>query len=102
VLFNWTWKNYEDWREKYGPQNIEAYSLWTSVGNYFKGVGVLMDEKLIDVRLVEKLMGEPILHYWEKCGPVIKEFRRDYKFPKSFFWFEHLYNEMKKREQKQE
>ena len=99
VLFNWTWKDYEDWRGKYGPQNMEAYSLWAAVGNYFKGVGILVDEKLIDVRLVEKLMGEPFLKYWEKCEPVIKEFRKDYEFPKAWETAEHLYREMKKREQ---
>ena len=99
VLFNWTWKNYEDWKEKYGTQNIEAYSFWASTGNYFKGVGVLVDEKLIDVRLVDKLMGEPFLRYWEKCEPIIKEFRRDHKMPKAWETAEHLYNELKKREQ---
>jgi hypothetical protein len=100
LLFNWSWKDYGDWQKKFGPQaNIEAYSSWASVGNYFKGVGVLVQEKMIDVRLVEKLMGEPFLKYWEKCEPIIREFRKDYKLPKAWESAEYLYNETKKREQ---
>ena len=100
IVFNWSWKDYDDWREKYSPEtNIKAYSSWASVGNYFKGVGVLVDEKMIDARLVQKLMGEPFLKYWEKCEPIIKEFRKDHKMPKAWETAEHLYNELKKREQ---
>lgn len=100
VLYNWSWKNYEDWRKKCSPEaNMETYSSWASVGNYFKGVGVLVDEKMIDIRLVEKLMGEPFLRYWEKCEPVIKEFRKDYGFKKAWESAEYLYNTLKAREQ---
>jgi hypothetical protein len=69
------------------------------VGNYFKGVGVLVKEKMIDVRLVEKLMGELFLRYWEKCEPIVKEFRKDYKFMKAWESAEYLYDKLKEREQ---
>jgi hypothetical protein len=101
LLFNWSWKDYDDWHEKFSPEaNIKAYASWASIGNYFKGVGVLVDEKMIDARLVEKLMGEPFLRYWEKCEPIIKEFRKDYKMPKAWEMVEHLYNELKNIEQR--
>jgi hypothetical protein len=101
IVFNWSWKDYDDWRKKYSPQaDIKTYSSWSSVGNYFKGVGVLVDEKMIDIKLVEKLMGEPFLKYWEKCEPTIKEFRKEHKMPKAWENAEHLYNELKKREQR--
>jgi len=100
IVFQWNWKDYEDWLKKYGPQtNIEAYSTWASVGNYFKGVGVLVNEKLIDAKLVEKLMAELFLKYWEKCEPIVKEFRKGYRFPKAWETAEYLANELKKREQ---
>jgi len=101
LVFNWSWKDFEDWRKKFSPEaNVKAYSSWSSIGNFFKGVGVLVDEGMIDVRLVERLMGELFLKYWEKCEPIIKEFRKKYKYPKAWETAEGLYNEMKKREQK--
>jgi hypothetical protein len=100
LIFNQTWKNYQDWHKKCSPEaNIQAYSQWASIGNFFKGVGVLVDERMIDVKLVERLMGEPFLKYWEKCEPIIKEFRKEYKFPKAWETAEHLYTELKKRQQ---
>lgn len=99
LLFNWSWEDYEDWHKRFSPQaNIADYSSWASVGNYFKGVGVLVKEKMIDIRLVEKLMGEPFLKYWEKCEPIITEFRKDYKLQKAWESAEYLYNELKERE----
>lgn len=101
LVFNWSWKDFEDWRKKYSPEaDVKAFSVWSSVGNFFKGVGVLVDEKMIDVRLVRRLMGELFLRYWEKCEPIVKEFREEYKFPKAWEAAEHLYNELKKNEQK--
>jgi len=100
LVWNWSWKDYSDWRKKSSPEaNIEAYTSFAAVGNYFKGVGVLVEEKMIDVRLVDKLMGEAFLKYWGHCEPIIKEFRKDYKAPKAWETAEHLYNELKKREQ---
>lgn len=100
MIRNGNWKDYGGWVKKYGPQaNIEAYSLWASVGNFFKGVGVLVNEKLIDTKLVEKLMSALFLRYWEKCEPIVKEFRKDYNFPKAWETAEYLANELKKREQ---
>jgi hypothetical protein len=99
LVWNWSWKDYDDWRKKSSPEaNIEAYASFAAVGNFFKGVGVLVEEKMIDVRLVDKLMGEPFLKYWENCEPIIKEFRKDHKAPWAWEATEHLYNEIKKRE----
>jgi len=69
------------------------------VGTYFKGVGVLVKMKLIDLNLVDELMGTSIRLHWEKSGPIMKEFRTR-MWPHAYEWFEYLYNELKKREQK--
>jgi len=99
ITRNWEWKDYEDWQKKYGLKtNIEAYSSWASVGNYFKGVGVLVQKKLIDISLVDELMSSLIFDYWEKSEHVIKEYRKQYRNPKAWEWVEYLYNELKSRE----
>ena len=99
VIFQWEWKDFEDFWKKYGPEtNVEAFTKWDSLETYIKGVGVLVRRKLIDPDLVKDLMGTSIILHWEKFGSVIKEIRRRY-WPHAYEWFEYLYDEMKKREQ---
>ena len=100
VIFQWKWKDFEDFWEKYGPiTNNEAFTKWDSLETYIKGVGVLVKRKLIDPDLVKDLMGTSIILHWERFGSIIKEIRRS-KWPHAYEWYEELYNEMKKREQK--
>ncbi len=70
------------------------------MGTYYKGVGLLVRRKLIDLNLVEELMGISIVLHWEKSGPIIKELRERLNLPQFAEWFEYLYNEMQKREQR--
>lgn len=98
ILFEWKWKDFDDFWKKYGPEtNSEAFNKWDSMGTYFRGIGVLVKRKLIDLNLVNELMGTSIILHWEKSGPVMKQFRDRY-WPHAYEWFEYLYNEMKKRQ----
>jgi len=100
VIWEWKWKDFEDFWEKYGPfTNVEAFNKWDSLATYIKGVGVLVKRKLIDPDLVKDLMGTSIILHWEKFGPIIKEIRRKY-WPNAYEWCEELYDEMKKLEQR--
>jgi len=100
ILFKWKWKDFDDFWQKYGPEtNVEAFNKWDSLETYFKGVGVLVKRKLIDLDLVKDLMGTSIILHWEKSGSIIKEFRRRY-WPHAYQWYEYLYNEIQEREQK--
>ena len=99
ILFQWKWKDFDDFWQKYGPEtNVKAFNRWDSIGTYFKGVGVLVKMKLIDLNLVDELMGTSIRLHWEKSGSIMKEFRTR-MWPHAYEWFEYLYNELKKREQ---
>jgi hypothetical protein len=99
ILFQWKWKDFDFW-QKYGPEtNVKAFNKWDSVGTYFKGVGVLVKLKLIDLNLVDELMGTSIRLHWEKSGSIVKEFRTR-MWPHAYEWFEYLYNELQKREQR--
>ena len=100
ILFQWKWKDFDEFWQKYGPEtNVAAFNKWDSVGTYFKGVGVLVKLKLIDLNLVDELMGTSIRLHWEKSGSIVKEFRARL-WPHAYEWFEYLYDELKKREQK--
>jgi hypothetical protein len=66
------------------------------ISTYFEGVGILLHRKLLDIDMAIELFGEPIKMIWEKNEPLLKEMHSD-----KCFWFEYLYNEIKKREQRQ-
>jgi len=99
VVYQWKWKDFEDFWEKYGIfTNIEDFTKFDSWATYIKGIGVLVKRRLIDPDLVSDLMGTSIIQLWERYGSVIKEIRKRI-FPHAYEWCEELYNEMKKREQ---
>ncbi len=94
-------KDYNDFVEKYGPEtNIEAWSTWNSLAAFFEGVGVLAKRKLIAMNLVDDMMSSGIVLLWEQMGPIVEEMRKQYERPQIWEWFEYLYNEMQKREQR--
>jgi hypothetical protein len=66
---------------------------------FYEEVGVLLHKKLIDIDLVDELLGDSIQLTWEKLKNMLEEARKRYR-PEAYVHFEYLYNEMKKREQK--
>jgi len=94
-------KNYDDFVEKYGPSipsDNPVQIAYQMVMSYFEAVGELLHKKLIDIKTVEDLFHVQL--YWEKVEPLMKDIRKQLNSPKLFEWFEYLYNEMKKREQR--
>jgi hypothetical protein len=96
-------KDYNEYLKKYGstasvtPANR---AIWT-VSWFFNGMGLLLHSRLADIDQVDDLFGYAVIWAWEKLKPVIIEgYRPQHKMGKSMQWFEHLYNEMKKREHK--
>jgi hypothetical protein len=87
-------KDYDDYRNKYGMAEV------TAVGMFFEGIGILLKRKLIDIELVDDMFTTPIKWTWEKIKEQTLETRRVRNQPEILEWFEYLYNEMKKREQK--
>jgi hypothetical protein len=96
------YRDYDDFVERYG-------SLWSGkpepnavmLGcNYMDGIGMLLKRKLVDIDTLVDAYGESGAMAWEKVKPLVEGFRKQFKMPRAFEWFEYLYNEMKKREQK--
>ena len=82
-------KDYNEYVKKQGVVEL------LQVSTYFEGVGILLNRKLLDIDMAIDLFGEPIKIIWEKNEPILKEMHSD-----KCFWFEYLYNEIKKREQR--
>jgi hypothetical protein len=82
-------KDYNEYVKKQGAVEL------LQISTYFEGVGILLHRKLLDIDMARELFGEPMKSIWEKNEPILKEMHSD-----KCFWFEYLYNEVKKKEQK--
>jgi hypothetical protein len=89
-------KSLRDYGEKYG------WAEWTAFGLFFEGIGVLLHRKLIDIDLVDDLLTAPVKMAWDKMKDNVIEIRKEEGQPTIFEWFEYLYNEMQKREQRRQ
>lgn len=102
IEFQESWKKvmareleeYKDYKKWYN------WSDFIVVGLFFEGVGILLNRKLIDIDLVDDLFSYIIKTTWEKIKPVTEGVRKHNNAPQIYEWFECLYNEMQKREQK--
>ena len=90
-------KDYDEFMKAYSAKDdIELASKLGSLFAYFEGIGVLVEEKLIDPRLVANLMSGNVITFWEKYGPFLLEYRRRSNSPREWDRTEFLYGEMKK------
>ncbi len=65
---------------------------------FFEGIGILLQRRLLDTKMVEDLFGGAVGRAWEKVGTRIVKGRRHFGDPTIYYYFEYLYNEMKQRE----
>jgi hypothetical protein len=59
----------------YDDSKARVYSDVQSMANFFEGIGVLVQRKLIDVDLVADLLADRVIWWWEFFGPISKEVR---------------------------
>ena len=87
-------RNYDEYVKKYGTEDYVQCAV------FYEGIGVLLQKRLIDINLVDALFSAPLKFMYEKMKPLIEDNRKQFRDPRVFEYFEYLYNEMKKREQK--
>ena len=91
------YKDYNDFVKRYNVRSNPApESTWL-----FEALGVLLKNKLIDIRLVDDLFTGPSKWFWERLKPIAEDTRKKLNYPQYAEHIEYLYNEMKKREQQQ-
>ena len=86
--------DYDDFQEKY--ERYATRAPYTSICFFYDGIGVLVEEGLIDIRLVAKLMFGDITWHWHHFGPYILESRKRRNHPEYMYYNEFLYNEVVK------
>jgi hypothetical protein len=104
--------DYEDYVNRYGPilsggkgglgfNDTPEFRSLLFVDNFFNEVGCLLYRKLIDADLVRDVFTYRIEFLWKKAEPLLQGVRKESNQPEMGKWFEYLYNEMQKREQRQ-
>ena len=87
-------RDYNEYVKKYGGADL------LQVGVFFEGIGILLHRKLMDIDMAGDLFSESIKLIWEKNKSILKEMVEQRNIPKAWQWFEYLYNEMQKRDQR--
>ena len=93
-------KDYDDFVKKYGPpfSRKQVPMSFVMMSNLYEELGVLFSRKLLDAYLVYQIFD--VSGMWQKMEPVIRGLRKEYQVQAYYEWFEYLYNEMKKYQQK--
>ncbi len=79
----------EDWRTPEGRKTIRT------LGNWYEGLGTLVKENLLDIRVVALLVTGLVIQFWDKFIPVIDEVREALEWPRFYIEAEYLYDQLK-------
>jgi hypothetical protein len=80
----------EDWR------NPEGRMAVATLANWYEGLGVLVKENLLDIRVVALLLTGLVIEFWDKFMPIIDETRELLGLPRFLSENEYLYIELMK------
>lgn len=76
-LTNRNWIDFGDLMEKYGPRNHpEEAAMFESQLSYMEGLGIFVQEGMVDIDIVNKIAGRRILQIWQQFEQVIKDLRQ--------------------------
>ena len=95
LLRNATWSSYEEWLERY-RNDLEYDNAYRWISSAYDGVGALLREDLLDVRMVALVATSMIIYYWEKHKGVIYDWRKRRNDRSYRSEWEYLYNELVK------
>jgi len=85
----------EDFKERYSiDNNPEFYYSFVSIGNYIDGLGVLVKRGIMDITLVNDMMGSYAAWWWRIVEPYIMDTRINSNAPDFLVAAEYLINEM--------
>jgi len=101
-LWSTEYKDYDDFVKRYGPfpSGKPEQKAMILVMNYFEGIGMLLKRNLMDTDFAWDLFGSSYFLAWEKVRPLVEGARKQWNIPDAWSFFEYLYSEMKKKEQK--
>jgi hypothetical protein len=93
TVWGWKFDNYDEYIQKYGSKPDKVAQL-THVLSTYEGIGTLLQNKLVDPKMLYQLLGWPHILSWEKFGPVMKEWGKRTGEPKMYPGSNLLYVEL--------
>jgi hypothetical protein len=84
-------KDLDDYRKRYGSDillDVEQIAV------FFEGIGALLEQGLIEVKLCDSLFGPSLNSAWQFMRPVIFSMRERINEPFLFSHFDYLVNEL--------
>ena len=81
---NAKFENIADYNKKYGFTDV------TQIAELFEGIGVLLEQNLIDIKMVDRLFGPTLNLLWVRMKPVLYAMREGLKEPFFFSHYEYL------------
>ena len=93
------WKDLDEYLAVFdfmNPETRDNRLALSMILGFYEGVGVLVKENLLDIRMVALMMTGQTKQIWEKLEPVVEELREDYNYPRYVSEFEYLYDELMK------
>jgi hypothetical protein len=102
ILWRWDWEGWDDYWEKYSPLgNPEANLSRRLARSFYVGLASLVRDGLVDIEAVYEMNPTGVTRYWEKIGPIAREFRERNGYPGYLEPVEYLAEEVAKlRERK--
>jgi hypothetical protein len=94
-------KDYDDFTRKYGDflsGKSEVVVPIAMVCDLYEATGFLLHNGLLEYEIASEF---PVIPTWERLKPIVEGLRKELTNPRYYNQFEYLYNEMKKREQRQ-
>ena len=91
AIQDWKVESLDDFMKMW--TDVEKNRVWSSVFGVYEGIGVLVHEGLIDVRIVARYVGR-MRYDWEQWGPFILEARVLRKRPRMYIETEYLYERL--------
>ena len=84
--------------DTYSASNVSNWVPEIQIGTFFEELGFLVYSGFADFEFISTLF--PVELAWEKLRFLIARIRKSRNDQTYYEWFEYLYNEVKKREQK--
>jgi hypothetical protein len=93
VLARYKLDSIKDWNDFLDLWNDQEKRIaMNTITGCFEGIGVLVRENLVDIRLVSLLSSGLITGFWEKFGPYFLQYREKFDYPRLCIEFEYLNN----------
>ena len=82
ILWVWEWTDFDDYWTKYSPRASPEANITRRIArNYYVALASMVRQGDLDIGLLYELNPSGVTRYWEKIGPIAKEFRKRNNYP---------------------